>query len=517
MIVERALAPLRRFGIVLLALALAAVPAAAGPLAWGDLTASAVLTTGTSSQVGSMSMLHAARPDATEPSFPDLRIEAERLEWTRSEEAGPALQAPSPTGGDDAVISPGTTPRLARHSQQDATFATTGAQAQFLLHILALEPLQVGAVTESTVMQAVQQPYLSKSLGIVEWEEGHPINDPADPNPSDFTQTRAEQRMVRTLAGGATELTLRGDFILEFWGLSGTVTADGTDHDVQSGTSRDPIAPGAPSGMAYQEQRSFVRMLVHQGSATFTFDAGMQVQWAGPATELSLTAPVLLDGALGHITTQEGEAIAVRDAEYTLAGRNLVLLEPRPTGLHLAVTGLDEEGQPLRVAAPSERLPQDLVASSTWLLVALAIIATGLVAWRRLRRPIGMPDIEGALAAGAYRRAARLSSRLLRRSPGLETAVISRAIALSKGGKSGQAAREVEAHLRHRPATDGVLHYVLGVAYGDLGRADDADRAFQEALRLTPSLFADVQSRLPSGSRIPAVSTKAAADAHGYA
>ncbi|MCA1819623.1 MAG: tetratricopeptide repeat protein [Thermoplasmatota archaeon] len=500
-------------------LALSALPyAAAEQVVAGDLVMRGADTDQNVVQSATLLMLAAERLSGQ--GAPLVSVHGDAIAWTQVEDNGPTVRVPSATGGDDLVFRTGglehsVTGDTPQQQEAHATFNVTEAQEQFVLHLYSSSPLAATASMDGCTTDLVTKPHLTRAHGIDEDANGDP-NDRTPPS-RDFYQFSLGQPVVRTTAHGQSTLTVEGDFTLEILGVSGKLVGDAGEHLVRSGTWESPLAPGLPGGNAYSEDRVFVRMSVTHGSATFVFAPDVERQWAGPGASV-VGAALTLDSAVGSVQTVNGDVVAVNAAHYKVPGRARLDIRPDPAGLAAKVTGLDEGGNALHPAAATARLPDSLVGGLAIGVAAAAALGAGIWwATRRARKEPAMADVEASLEAGRFRRAARDAGRILHRQPGKETALISRAIALSKAGRNRRVVREVEGHLESRQPSDGVLHYVLGIAYVDLGRPKEAEVAFQEALRRTPDLLPEVQARLPSGSRLPAPSTKSPGEANGYA
>lgn len=499
------------------ALALLAVsPAAADPYVAGHLVATEVVASGGVSARGSLELLHVARLAGvgTTPSF---EAEGATIEWTEGATEGLAIRAPGGASAHTAgLVNPdnvtGGPDRFLRHH---ATFESGEVQTQYLVHLYAASALRYSATTSRLDTTTIETAHFNRVDGIRSWQPKDPEHqdDPA----YDFKEFKVPHAVTRSVATGSTQITVHGTFVVEIMGVSGVIDGDEGKRSVESGTRADPLAPGAPSDNAYNERRTFIRMWVRDGSATFG-SLTNDTQWAGPATSVTAESATL-HAATGTLDTPTGETLEVNSARYTIGSMHDLAMRPEEGAVGVDVTGLDAEGHPLPpagVAAPP--IPASFVGAVFLVLAGLAAIAVG--AWalrRRLRHEPTLAEVEAALAGGQYRKAARDAALILHRKPGMETAMISRAIALSKAGRNERVVAEVEGHLRQSDPSDGVLHYVLGVAYSDLGRATQAQAAFEEALARTPSLLPEVRARLPTGSRSPAPSSKSPAETHGYA
>ncbi|MEA3202361.1 MAG: hypothetical protein QOI63_27, partial [Thermoplasmata archaeon] len=329
-----------------------------------------------------------------------------------------------------------------------------------------------------------------------------------------WSKVSATTPHVLTEATTAT-LRLTGTFTVEVVGLDFRLLGDGAAADLRSGTERSSLSP-APGGLpgaderAHKVHEAFLRIVVTDGALELSVPRATSLQWSGPTAE-TVTGSVTMEEATGSIELANGQQQRLTGASYQLDGRYDLQANPAVQGLQLAVTGLDEHGQPLE---PASTTVHQAASPVYWALAAAVAASAGitfLILGLRRRQPT-MADVESALEAGHFRRAARDAGRLLRRRPGFEDAVISRAIALSKMGRNARVVREIHAHFAEREPSDGVLHYVLGLALKETGAAADAERAWHEALRRTPGLLPQVQPLLsgqqassPPSAVVPAV------------
>jgi hypothetical protein len=498
-----------------LALALAA-QASADPVLHGRLEAREALVMGPASFSGPVVAIHMAR-DGEGQTIPSITVEGATVSWTEYVREGSAAQSPEGSiveaSPDDLRRSFGLQPRPTSTTVGDATFETSAAQEGFTVHVYALNALAGSGVADSFTTTSLDKANFDGVAGVKasEPQDVHNAPDAATFHSFDFTMP-----LVRTDPGGSGQLEVEGDFVVEFLGVSGTLTSGDDSVSIDSGTWRRPVASGAPDGPAYAWREVFVRMVVHDGSASIGLQADAPLHWGGPSATFATAQPLLLEDAQGAVTLRDGTEVAVHSARYVVDGDNAVVLTPAGDNLGVAVTAVQP---PQPDAAVAQELPSDLLVAAGLAVVALAGLAAG--SWllqRRLRRVPTMAEVEAELGAGRYGRAAAMAGRILRREPGRETALISRAVALARAGRNARVVAEVEEYLKRTDPSDGVLHYVLGVAYHDLGQTKAAEAAFGEAVSRTPSLLPQVEGRLtPSGSRPPTPFSQSPAETHGYA
>lgn len=403
----------------------------------------------------------------------------------------------------------------------DAALDLAGTRgAAYALHLIA-QDAAVQSHVASGRLTAVQNPQLDQD-GINEGQQhgATTVQSPfANGEPSTWSYPTAASPHVLTDAQAGT-LRITGTFVLEASGLDFAAQGSGTSTTLRSGITYGALAPGG-IGPADQHLRTmheaFLRIFVTDGVLDLAVPAVPHLQWSGPAAATTVPS-VTMTHANGFVRLSDGEKQTLDGASYVLDdGRYTLQSNPSQQGLQLAVTGLDANGNPL---APATATVRPTVPALAWAIAAAVVGATGvtLLAVALLRRNPTMADVETALEAGHFRRAARDAARLLQRRPGFEDAMISRAVALSKLGRNRRVVREIRAHFAAREPSDGVLHYVLGLALRETGATADAQEAWREALRRTPGLLPQVQPLLAgqqASSRPSAVPT--AVDGTAYA
>jgi hypothetical protein len=348
-----------------------------------------------------------------------------------------------------------------------------------------------------------------------------PLDLPRGEPDAIFSHPVADGRRIVTTAGAASTLELSGTFTLELYGLSGRLSGTDGAWDVESGRWAQPLAPGVPDGSVRQVRESFLRIVVQDGTLTASIAAAELLQFSDFVATTE-SESLVLHGATGTFTLADGAVQQVSGSTFAPEGLTRAQSEPSDAGMRVALTGLGADGQPRSApSATAIRIPDSVTLGLTGLFLVVAATAT-VAGYALRRRPASMEEVETALVGGRYMVAARMAGRVLRRRPDSEEAMISRAVALTKAGRPQRVVRELTAHMARREPSDGVLHYVLGLAYLDLGELAPGEKALREAMRRTPALAAQVRSRLPSnsaqqGSRPEHPSWDGSADSRGYA
>lgn len=399
----------------------------------------------------------------------------------------------------------------------------TGFDAGFQVHIFTLDgtvlfATNAGAGTITSTDGAVMCPG--------EWGENQCVegasSEPVANNPPDFARVEAGGPMLSHVASAAGfTLTVTGDFVLEFYRVTLAGSATEGEREFSTGLYTRPLAPGLPTATedaaGYQDRR-FARLLLEDATIEVAAKSGLpRVAWA--ATELSAenSGAVTLNGVFGTMVRPNGEKVEHRGGQVILPAGSRFDLQPGSGNMALA---FDDERAETQATIVDLASPQSATLVGTGAILALAA-AVGVGLLRRWNTAPALADVERSIEAGHFRRAARLAKRILRRNPGFEDAVLARAIALAKSGRNERAARELSDHLAVSGASDGSLHYVLGLACMDLGRDDEGRAALREAVRLTPSLAVEVASRLEPGAPaapLPAIqSPLVLKEANGYA
>lgn len=491
----------------------------------GDLDIDAARYTGGSNQVGELTALFVANvprgggaleaPTAPEPASPVLELQAKRVQAVTVTREAFAL--PEAGGIQQPIQDPTQQPAPVWSDLENVRATTVGHQLVFQVHVLAQEePLRYQGRNEAGRYEPLDDIYVDAGR-FDETPLPATAYGATDPESEFFWDVHYPGPFVgHADEAGLVDLTLRGDFVLEIFG----VTLDARHGDdlvtLASGTFETPVAPGAPLS---RQATTLVRLFVEDGTLRFATHGGLPiVAWGGPVISASQDGPTTLQGARGDLE-RGGDLVRLEGESYLLPAGNLLRLSPSADRLGLAVqsaapptpTGLG----PLRAALSDTAL--------AILAVASMAVALALGAWRRWSIPPSLPRIERALSDGAYLRAARLARRLLRAEPGQEDARLARAIALTRAGRPERVIRELTQHLATQDPTDGSLHYVLGLAQLDAEQTEAGERTLAEAVRRTPALARDVKARLDPAAVVahsaePArMPNPAHREAHGYA
>lgn len=474
--------------------ALVSLPAGAAQPTGAQLVAHSASFDAAADQAGTLHFLYLASLSGERP--PELHAEGQRIEATQYDYDGVEVYDLAGQGQSTGHALNTLSENPSRTAGLDsAKLALTGVAAEYQFHLFSPTGLDMKGRVDRGSQRALQQPEFTIDGIEDKGDQGDGMQGSLDEDEGYWSAPVAPTAHVLTEAG-AGALRLTGTFTIEVVGFDFRLTGAGEPADLHSGVTYGSLVPGGAApvdGHARTFQESFLRITVTEGTLQLVAPAGA-LQWSGPAAS-TVTDGVTMEDATGSIQLADGQQQRLTGASYRLEGRFDLQANPAEQGLQLAATGLDEEGRPL---VPASTFVQQAASSFYWLAVAAvggsaAITALAILLLRR--RPT-MADVESALEAGHFRRAARDASRLLRLRPGFEDAMISRAIALSKLGRNRRVVREIRAHFEQREPSDGVLHYVLGLALRETGAPADAQAAWREALRRTPGLLPQVQPLL---------------------
>lgn len=461
--------------LVITAVLLLVIPAS-GQVISGTVTAEAIQSTGPSQWDGTASLVHLRRTSLDTGGF-TFQLNASQVSVEIFRDQGYYLE---PAG----VPAASTVKALRSLGQAgDETWTWTDATGQFAA---AQGTVHVFGNAQATVAwddaRAVSRDRVTLTPdGIAATDPGTGAGLPGDEaDDASWTyHTPPGPHIVANAANG--HAVLLGDFVLEFFGPAGQLATASDSRELVSGLESNLVAPGI-----YEVNETFIRLAVQGGRLEIQAPSDSDLQLALNLA-VATARGVRVQGATGELQLQDGtQRLGGVDAE--LEGSVRLELEPRGNQLVSQITGLGPDGRP--IPAITSASPQGPVVAA--LSLALSILAVGLVlsvlVFKRLQRLPTMADVEAAIEAGHYRRAATDAKRILQRSPRSEDAMLSRAIALTKGGRAQMAVVELEAHLAQTSSTDGALHYVLGKAYEELGLYEQARAAMDEAAKRTPQL-----------------------------
>lgn len=398
----------------------------------------------------------------------------------------------------------------------DARLDLASFQPGFQLHVYSLEgPLSYRTETDGATLASLAP--VSMGPGWLGKGSGPGDGVPAGSNPDSADFARVDHPgplVVQDQSAPRFRLLVEGTMVLELHGLTLDATAADGSATLASGTWREPVDPALPpatTAAAYQERSTFLRLFLKDGSLEFATDGGSpRIALAALDVQGDHSGPVTLEEASGSVE-RDGRKLVLDGSRHVVAAGSRLQVAPESSAL-----AIDVDEAPLGPSGgtlASVAAPASAALMGTGAVLALAI-AVGIGLLRRVLRMPALADVETAIEEGDYRKAARLASRILARLPGSEEAALGRAIALSKSGRHQEVVSELTGHLARRPASDGTLHYVLGLAQLESGRETEGMASLHEAVRLTPALQAEVAPRLGKAFSVHASTTR---DVHGYA
>lgn len=502
--------------------ALMVVPAAgASPILGMQVHAQEAKLDGASSSTSGAHLVSLAHPaDATaDRQRITIHIVAASAQITQYHEeqyegnvANQAQQAPSAETATNDPSEP-----IATTTLTGVTFDVEAAEGDYYVNGFADLPLKVEGSSPAIDMTPMRSASMDRS-GIY---AGAPNVGQQDEGAQRWTHRHVDEAQV--LSNGQADnstIVVTGDAVLELLGIDfSAIDATGSTTHYHTGVTRDPVAasPVSSDGM-FLRKTDFARLTLTSATVAIQIQSpGGRIQWSADSTAASASHATLL-AAEGSFDGPDGP--------HSISGTDLDVDGPLQLNAEaqdpqtLAIHG---KAQPAGYAPSAHARIQ--LASSPFVLLAGALVAAlalaAIIVHKRRGHTPSQGELEEALADGEYARAATLASRILQARPGAEDAVIGRAIALAKQGQPERVIAELTAHLGTKDPTDGVVHYVLGLAYLDLGHADKARAALEEAVRRTPSLMAEASARLGAPPMPhPMLSPPSPAlelEAHGYA
>lgn len=431
-------------------------------------------------------------------------VTVEQYHESQYEVDGPASQVvPDPQSAQSDPSQP-----VAQATYATVTITVTAAQAAYVLNGFAAQPFAFSDNTTGSTLAPHGSTWLDKG-GV----SGGPPGTSGTGGAQVWTHAHVDTPQVVSAAPAAhSTVTATGDLVLELLGLDLQLTdATGAKVAIHTGITRTPT--GAPGASRLDTDFARLRLTAASLAATTSSPGGI-VEWS--ADKVAATAgSAMLSGASGWFDDAAGRH-DVANGQVALQGGAQVVASA-DSDSRLTVDGAPAAAVPQ--AHSTARASAAPVAAAAAFLVA-AMAGTALLLHRRRQRTPSQTEVEEALADGRYARAATIAQRILEARPGSEDAVIARAIALAKQGRPERVVAELTRHLGTRDPTDGVVHYLLGLAYLDLGQSDKGRAALEEAVRRTPSLLAEAAARLgspPSPIHLPLPAQPLDLDGHAYA
>lgn len=497
------------------ALLAAALPVTADE---GRITAGAVEYGNPAIQGGQLAMLYIAAGEldlggpSAEQATPWIDLKAATLAAVEYSETHTEASAP---GAPFPVVGPEKNHPDVPSEYSQAHAYLTAAQPDFQVQIYSMEgTIRYSAETMAGHFAAGDRAVMSSGY-FSTTPDGHQGDPPESATDLFARVDRAGPWIIHYDTAPSFAVTLEGDFVVEMAGISLQVESEGRQGTLESGSWRSPLDPNAPpqsADYAYAKTTKFVRIHLTDAVLELATEGGdPDLMWAatGVATDFSGRAAVM--DAFGRLETDAG-AVDLRNERHVLPPASRVLLHPQ-VGEQLTVDVAPQPLAPSGGTLASVPAPASAALIGTGAVLALGI-AVGIGVLRRLLRLPALADVERAIEEGEYRKAARLAGRILSRLPGSEEALLGRAIALSKSGRPHEVVAELTRHLALRPASDGTLHYVLGLAQLEAGREAEGKASLREAVRLTPSLHAEVAPRLGMAFSVAQPTLK---ETNGYA
>lgn len=483
-----------RMRVFAAALALLLVPPAAAHS--GSLTIDSASYAGGASQEGGLAALYILHNQ--EAAFrPDLRLDlqagaVQAYEIERSAIVPlPGAEFQIPVNDPDPAAA-----KTRRLSLSDAVATLDGFQDGFQIHLVPAGPVKFSATSDAGALLRYDSLFMAPGRFAPAAAADTPDQEPESPQ---FWHVRIDEPLL-VHDDQATRFAIEasGDFTLELRSVSLQAQDASGTHRLQSGTWQQPLAPGPAAAAATRQTDVLLRLAIEGGVLRLVLGgASAEILWAAYSAASVHDGEVLLRGATGTLE-QDGARVELAGTPFALPAGSVLTLAPGAQRLGVDVAADDAArltaSSPFLAAGPSIAVGLAAVAS-----LAIAVLL-GLLA---RRNGSTLAHVEAAIEAQRYAHAARVARRILRRSPGQEDAMLARAIALSRGGDLRQAVDELEGHIAVRGASDGSLHYVLGVALLDLGKQEPARAALAEAVRRTPALAADVAGRLGSTAASP--------------
>lgn len=482
----------RRTGAVWVVAALLLSLSAPTTAITGSLQAEAITMDGPTHHQGDADLLWLQQSgDRVAPisvSFEAARMEA--VQYNRTYYYGPTAagfgaSAPVPVEED---------PVERIDEQVHATLLDQDPTYRVAIHGMAVgDPFAVAWNTTTSELQPVP--------GISQGVSGMAGDDPSedqrgDPDTPNFVSSNLVGPFAFMAAqSGSLAAVATGDLMIELKGIAFQLEGASGTHTLYSTRTATPLEPGVPAAAAHQEDDAFLRIYLHDAVVRFsTSNLHGEAQLASGGGDMEIHGATTFHGATGVVEDAAGDRRLQGDA-YEVRRPLAFVVEPARSELSVLQLREPEADRPTGTMVD----PTRVLAPTAWfwILGGLAVASMASFGVLLARRSASLPrldQVEAALEAGRHRRAERLARRILDRDPGQEGAAIALGIACLKGGRPRDAIAAIEQRLDQEEPTDGVLHYVLGLAHYAVDQDTSARQALREAVRRTPALAAEVRA-----------------------
>ncbi len=328
-----------------------------------------------------------------------------------------------------------------------------------------------------------------------------------------FTPTTYEgDWIIANAGGGDNTFSLHGDLILEIYGVTIRASNATQSVEIETGSRNEPLNDDADvvvGAVARYSNETFVRLYMKQAHANLqVVNPEGSAQYAMDRAAAATEGRVLMQAAQGRIH-HGGQATDIGPRTYIVEGRYAISVAGKGEQMRLTLDRQPESGtledliRPVEPASSQQVRTTSPIAPLAIVGSAILLLVAGTAARVWAMRRLDQDDLEAALESQEFGRAARIGQQLLRRDYGNEEAAIGRAIALTKAGAPNQAIVELHERFHEGDPSDGVLHYVLGMAHLALDQREQARSAFSEAVRRTPDLLQDIQANPDTAAVLP--------------
>ncbi len=272
-------------------------------------------------------------------------------------------------------------------------------------------------------------------------------------------------------------MRMQGDFIVSIWSANVQGTSERQPLTMWSGMEDESQVE---TGVIVDEKEVYLHFLVRDGI-------------------LSLQAPSTapLQTFLHGASYMEGAGGILRQASGTYKG---IHIENQDIQLEDFSFLADVQNGALRMQDPAVATPNTAGTSQVpgssglfiLVLVGAALLAAGIVGWRRYRRPETLPQLLEAMDKHAYGRVVRKADRTLDRTGNTAVAVM-KAVALLALGRAKVALRYLEELPDHVRPLDGMDDFLRAHALNELDQEPEARVALRVALERNPSLVEELE------------------------